>query len=279
MQPGKSREQRWNEEAQFFDEQAAKAAAAIQPVNPLVLERYGKLQRKWFNKENRFRILGDLRGKKVLDVGCGDGLNVVTLAKLGAQVTGIDISPGAIELAQKRVDINGLTNSARLLCSPIETANIQDGTFDIIWGDAVLHHLIEVLEPIMIQLRRCLKPGGMMIFSEPVNFNQTLRRLRFLFPANEDATPDERPLEPREINIVRRYIPDVQMRWYHLFDRVGQFIIPNHQYETASAIQKGLVNLVALVDYTLLSVPFLQNLGGVCVIWGRVSDAENGARG
>jgi 2-polyprenyl-3-methyl-5-hydroxy-6-metoxy-1,4-benzoquinol methylase len=278
MQPGKSREQRWKEEAQFFDEQAAKEAAAIQPVNPLVLERYGKLQRRRFNKENRFRILGDLRGKKVLDVGCGDGLNVVTLAKLGAQVTGIDISPGAIDLARRRVDINGLTGSVRLLCSPIETADTQDGTFDIIWGDAVLHHLIEVLEPTMVQLRRCLKPGGMMIFSEPVNFNQTLRRLRFLFPAGGDFTPDERPLEPPEIEIVRRHIPDVRMRWYHLFDRVGQFIIPNHQYETASALQKALVNAVAFMDYGALSVPFLQSLGGVCVIWGRVPGGETGAR-
>jgi 2-polyprenyl-3-methyl-5-hydroxy-6-metoxy-1,4-benzoquinol methylase len=278
MQPGKSREQRWKEEAQFFDEQAAKEAAAIQSVNPLVLERYGKLQRRRFNKENRFRILGDLRGKKVLDVGCGDGVNVVNLAALGAQVTGIDISPGAIALAQKRVDVNGLTSSVRLLCSPIEAADIQDGTFDIIWGDAVLHHLIEVLEPTMIQLRRCVKPGGMMIFSEPLNFNHTIRRLRFLFPANGESTPDERPLEPSEIDIVRRYIPDVRMRWYHLFDRVGQFIIPNHQYETASEVQKALVNMVALVDYAVLSVPFLQTLGGVCVIWGRVPGGGTGAR-
>ncbi len=271
MEPGKTREQRWKEEAQFFDQQAAKAGEQIRPVDPLVLRRYGQQQRRRFNKEYRFRLLGDLRGKTVLDVGCGDGLNVVTLAKLGAKVTGIDISPGAIELAQKRVDVNGLTDSVRLLCSPIEAADIKDGTFDIVWGDAVLHHLIEVLEPTMVQLRRCLKPGGMMIFSEPVNFNQTLRRMRFLFPSSGEFTPDERPLEPREIEIVRQYIPDVQMRWYHLFDRVGQFIIPNHQYETASAVQKALVNLIALVDYTALSVPFLKSLGGVCVIWGRTA--------
>ena len=57
------------------------------------------------------------------------------------------------------VAVNGLTDSARLICSPIETADIADHSFDIIWGDAVLHHLIDVLEPTFIQLRRCVKPG------------------------------------------------------------------------------------------------------------------------
>src|SRR5262249_45035928 len=93
-------QQRWDAEARFFDEWAEKAARAVEPVHPLTLARYGaRSPRRRFNKEFRFRILGDLTGLRVLDAGCGDGVNAVLLAKLGAVVTGIDVSPKAIELA------------------------------------------------------------------------------------------------------------------------------------------------------------------------------------
>ena len=53
-----------------------------------------------FNKEFRFLLLGDLLGKTLLDVGCGDSLNVALLAKMGAEVTGLDVSLGAVALAR-----------------------------------------------------------------------------------------------------------------------------------------------------------------------------------
>ena len=66
-------------------------------------KRYTKPQlRARFNKEFRFLLLGDLRGKTLLDVGCGDSLNVALLAKMGAEVTGLDVSSGAVALARRR---------------------------------------------------------------------------------------------------------------------------------------------------------------------------------
>ena len=59
--------------------------------------------RRRFNKEFRFMLMGDLRGKAVLDVGCGDGLNAVMLARLGARVTGVDVSPRAVALLPPKI--------------------------------------------------------------------------------------------------------------------------------------------------------------------------------
>ena len=74
------------------------------------------------------RLLGDLRDKRVLDIGCcGEGTNSILLAKLGAQVTGVDISPKSIELAERRAEINQVTGSYRFLCSPLETAELESG--------------------------------------------------------------------------------------------------------------------------------------------------------
>src|ERR1700681_2946603 len=98
---------RWEEEAAFFDRVAEQQAHQVLPIDTLALERYGaSCPRRRFNKEFRFRVLGDLRGKAVLDVGCGDGSNSVLLAKLGALVTGIDLSPKSIELARRKAEIS-----------------------------------------------------------------------------------------------------------------------------------------------------------------------------
>ena len=101
MNQSKLAEDRWKEEAAFFDRVAEQQAEALSPIDPLAFRRYSSPSlRKRFKEEFRFRILGDMRGKRVLDVGCGEGSNSLMLAKLGAQVTGIDISPRSIDVAR-----------------------------------------------------------------------------------------------------------------------------------------------------------------------------------
>lgn len=102
-----------------------------------------------YHKEYRFQLMGDLKDKLILDVGCGDGQNAVLLAELGASVVGVDISPKAIELATIRAEITGLTKKCRFVCSPLETAGDLGGPFDIVWGDAILHHLISEFDTVM----------------------------------------------------------------------------------------------------------------------------------
>jgi len=168
------------------------------------------------------RLLGDLRDKRVLDIGCcGEGTNSILLAKLGAQVTGVDISPKSIELAERRAEINQVTGSYRFLCSPLETAELEQGSFDIIWGDAILHHVIADLANVLSRLTLWTKPGALMVFGEPVNFNETLRRIRFMVPVKRDVSPDEHPLEFGEIAILRHYIPDRFVLVKHKLEKVA----------------------------------------------------------
>ena len=259
----------WELEAAFFDREAERQAQILHPVDPLTIKRYASSSpRRRFREEFRFRVLRDLRGKNVLDVGCGDGQNSVLLAKLGALVTGIDISPKSIELAQKKAEISGVKNAARFICSPVEKAEIPPHSFDVIWGDAILHHLIENLELILAQLIRWAKPGAIMIFSEPANFNDTLRRLRFLLPVKTDATPDERPLEPAELEIVKRFIPDLRIRFFSLFGRLERFILTNHNYERSPLWRRALSNILHVLDFALLSLPIIRNMGGQAVFYG-----------
>ena len=262
-------EGRWREEAAFFDREAEQQAQKVATIDPLTLKRYGAPSpRKRFREEFRFRVLRNLQGKRVLDVGCGDGHNSVLLAKLGAQVTGIDISPKAIELAQKKAQINGVSGATRFLCSPLEEAEIPPHSFDVIWGDAILHHLIENLELVLARLCLWAKPGAILLFSEPVNFNNTLRRLRFRLPVKTEATPDERPLEPTELKLIRRFLPDIRIRFYSLFGRLTRFILVNYNYERSPRWRRTLVSAIASIDYALLSTPLIRNMAGYAVFYG-----------
>lgn len=267
QQAGKSREERWHDEAAFFDQSAARIR--VEPIDALALQRYGGRLRRRFSMEYRFRLPGSLRGKKILDVGCGDGTNSVLLARLGADVTGIDISPRLIEIAGQRAEINQVAASCRFVCSPVETAELAAGSFDIIWGDAVLHHLIPELPGLLEALTRYAKPDALMMFAEPVNFNRTLRRIRFMIPVKTDATPDERPLEPAEIDVLRRYIPDLQMRGFTLLGRLDRFILVHYNYERSPWPRRAISNLCAIFDWLVLSIPGVRNLAGSAVIHGR----------
>jgi 2-polyprenyl-3-methyl-5-hydroxy-6-metoxy-1,4-benzoquinol methylase len=264
-----TREERWKEERDFFDSRVTESGRELQPADPLALARYGAPSpRRRFNKEYRFRVLKDLRGKRVLDVGCGDGINSILLAQLGARVTGIDISPESIKLAGKRAEINGVQASTQFVCAPLEVAEIAPDSFDIIWGDAILHHLIAALEVVMSQLLVWAKPGALMLFAEPVNFNHTLRRIRFMVPVKTEATPGERPLESPEIEILRRHLPDLQIRVFSLLGRLDRFILTSYNYERSSLPRRALANAIATLDYGLLSLPWVNHLGGTAVIYG-----------
>lgn len=267
--------ERWREEAAFFDREAQSQLERIQPIDPMAVHRYGgqKLRRR-FNKEFRFRTLGDLHAKKVLDVGCGDGENSVLLARLGAQVTGIDISPGAIAVAREKARLSGVEKSVSFVCSPLEIADLPADSFDLIWGNAILHHLIDSLEVVLGHLMRWARPGALMLFAEPVNFNQKLRQLRFYLPIRTDVTPDERPLEHAEVETVRRFLPDLQLRHFSLIGRLDRFILVDSNYERSPFLRRTLVGANALCDYVLLSLPILQNLAGTAVIYGHVSKQQ-----
>ncbi len=260
---------RWASESDFFDQVAERQPA--QPMDELTLERYRETRRPWFNKEFRFQLMGDLRGKRVLDVGCGDGSNALLMARFGARVTGIDISSRSIELCHRRAELDGVGANTQFICSPLETADLLDGSFDIIWGDGVLHHLIPELDGVMRKLVSCAKPGAFFLFSEPVCLSPLMRRLRKRIPIHTDATPNERPLERAELATIRRYLPSLEMRWFSFLSRMDRFFLHHNNYERSSLPRRLMADALGCTDQAILSVPGLKMLGGMCVMYGNVS--------
>jgi SAM-dependent methyltransferase len=141
--------------------------------------------------------LGDVRGQRVLVVGCSEG-GVTPLARCGARVTGIDISSEAIEALTKNIHREGLRELADARVMDAETLTFPDNTFDLICCAGVLHHLdtAKATE----SWSRVLRPTGRVVMIEPMAWNPAVMLYRWLTPSMR--TPDEHPLKPKDFKLM-----------------------------------------------------------------------------
>jgi 2-polyprenyl-6-hydroxyphenyl methylase / 3-demethylubiquinone-9 3-methyltransferase len=104
-----------------------------------------------------------LAGRRVLDVGCGGGLLSESLARAGAQVTGIDLAPGMVEVARLHAAEGGLAIDYRV-ASAEELAQAGPGQFDVITCMEMLEHVPDPAA-MTATLVRLLAPGGALFVS------------------------------------------------------------------------------------------------------------------
>jgi ubiquinone/menaquinone biosynthesis C-methylase UbiE len=96
-------------------------------------------------------------GLDVLDVGCGQGIDVANYALAGARVTGVDLTPRHLELARAHAAALGL--EARIVEGDAERLPFADGSFDRASSNGVLHHTPD-MSAALREIRRVLRPGG-----------------------------------------------------------------------------------------------------------------------
>jgi SAM-dependent methyltransferase len=148
--------------------------------------------------EYSYHLLGDVRGKVVLEYGCGDGLNTLALARRGALVKALDISPELIEVARRRMEVNGADANVEFVVGSAHDMPLEDESVDVVFGIAILHHLDLKLSA--REVRRVLRKGGRAIFQEPVRNSGFVKFVRGLIPyKSPDVSPFERPLSDREL--------------------------------------------------------------------------------
>jgi ubiquinone/menaquinone biosynthesis C-methylase UbiE len=104
--------------------------------------------------------VGNLRGKRVLDIGIASGRFVLSFAEKEADIYGVDICQEVINDVTRRLDEKGL--NARLIRSDAEATPFQDNYFDIINCQQVLLHLPNKINALR-EIIRILKPGGILI--------------------------------------------------------------------------------------------------------------------
>lgn len=147
-------------------------------VDPEEIHKFSDIASKWWDPEGEFKPLhrinpirlqwineqcGGLDGKSVIDVGCGGGLVAEGLAKMGATVSGIDLSQASVEAARQHAQESGLNISYEVVAAE-ERAQGEPVQYDVVTCLEMLEH---VPDPAAI-VRACaelLKPGGILIAS------------------------------------------------------------------------------------------------------------------
>ena len=106
-------------------------------------------------------VLGDLAGKRILELGCGGGLMAEEYARRGATVTGIDRSVPSLRVARSHASEGGL--SIRYAGSVAERLPFPDAAFDAVVSADVLEH-VESVEQVIAEVARVLRPDGRFVY-------------------------------------------------------------------------------------------------------------------
>ena len=204
--------------------------------------------------------LGDLQGKRLLEIGCGDGSATVRFAKAGALVTAIDISSGMVDLTKKVAVENGVGDRVLAYHKGGEDIDFPEETFDIVYGHSVLHHLnLNKAVPLFVSI---LKPNGIAAFLEPLEHNPILNFFRFLTPHRR--TPTEKPLTFDQLNGIAQKFSLWEHKEFYLFSLVAFFwyyIIRNR-----SLFQFTLRKLAGVDSYVFRTFPFVRKYAWVVVV-------------
>ncbi len=95
---------------------------------------------------------------KAIDIGCGTGTNVITLAKAGWQVTGVDFAPHAIKLAKRKITKAGI--QAKIFERSATDLHGISGPFDLALDIGCFHSIRDKKADYLVELERILSPGG-----------------------------------------------------------------------------------------------------------------------
>jgi SAM-dependent methyltransferase len=125
-------------------------------------------------------------GRRVLEVGCGAGTDLIRFARNGAKATGVDLASSSIRLAAR--NFAGERLAADLAVADGEALPFRDRTFDLVYAHGVVQYTSDD-RSLVRECRRVLKPGGMAVFQvyNRISWLNALSKLMKVPLEHEDA--------------------------------------------------------------------------------------------
>jgi SAM-dependent methyltransferase len=233
-------------------------------VSDAVRRRYMSVRgRARFGLERMFQLADDVRGKRILIVGCGDANTTALMAMKGAEVWAADLSLEAAKIQVRMAQSNGVEDKVHIVVCGAEELPFPQDFFGIVFGTAILHHLPDHLGAVSSEIRRVMKGDGYALFAEPVARSPFLQKIRKLFPAPH-ISPGERQLTDADLE---KFTSGFETEYFphSILSRLTR-LVSRKPFENASFLRKAFVRTLNWSDYCLLRVKALHKFAGGVVI-------------
>ena len=162
---------------------------------------------------NKLKIFS--KNAKILDYGCGTGSSLKKVIEFEPKkIVGIDISDVSIEKA--RNNIKSDKDNLELIVDNCEKTKFGENEFDLVYGTGILHHL--QINQCLNEISRVLKPGGRLLFIEPLGTNPFINFYRYLTPGSRSK--DEHPLLKEDFDNINRNFSKMEIKYYGFFTLV-----------------------------------------------------------
>jgi len=217
--------------------------------------------------------LGDTRGKRILDCGCGMGGLSVYLATKGAYVKSFDISLEALKIARANAEKNGIGRECNFLCCGFEDLPYRDISFNLAMGAYILHHVN--IERAVKELHRVLKPGGRAVFVGTWGKNPLLvwagKHLAGRFGIVKYGTKYEHPITTADIKKMRKVFSEVYLEFpeFVFFKKAATNV-----FRWKKSLKFITDVLVKMDDFITRRFPSFNKYGYYCTIKLAKGDGE-----
>ena len=243
-------ETRQDRERKFHDDLWAAA--------DFVREDAGKFYEINATSRAQYEALIDARaaGSVCIEYGCAQGADCIRLIDSAERVVGFDISEVVVKQARANAAAASRSEAVEFVTAEAENLDFDDGTFDLAFGESVLHHL--ELAPALAEMTRILKPNGSAVFLEPLGHNRIINWYRDRTP--EMRSPDEHPLMRDELSLIRSHFRESTLRFFHLTSLAAVPLRSTRSF-------KRVVSMLDRVDQGIVRVaPRMAYQAWVCVM-------------
>jgi ubiquinone/menaquinone biosynthesis C-methylase UbiE len=242
-------EQRKEKEIEYYDQRAkewlknkGQGEEDFEGFQPNLLSSFAFCY-QWLKK--------NVKGKKVLDYGCGNGVHSIFPAKAGAEVVGIDLSELQLEIARERAGNEGMEDKVNFLLMDCEKLDFPDNSFDVILDGGTFSSLD--LKKAYPELARVLKPEGSLIGIETFGHNPftNLKRAINKKVGKRTVWAAEHIFKSSDLKEAEKYFNKVEARYFHLISWAAFPFL-------GMAAGRILLKMLEGIDKFLLIIPFLR---------------------
>lgn len=189
-------------------------------------------------------FLGNLSGKRLLELGCGVGFMATLLAKSGAKVTAFDLSKVSVQVAKERSEVNA--SPVDCLVASGERLPFPDESFDVIFGKSILHHLD--MELAQYDIQRVIKSGGKAVFIEPLGMNPLLNIARDHIPYPHKGAPGvDQPLNYEDISFWTKDFQKHTFQEFQLLSMIERAFGWGNEFQLLRKLDQFLLNKIPIL--------------------------------